>query len=541
MAENIEKTDYGIRYRVIKLEKNKYMLYPIKLEKGELFGFDFVTDEETTPTLASKKSLNEKYVIGSIYTLEDLRTIYSSFEEEKEELEESFLSEYFYEDIKDKFIYVETDDKKEIKSTLDIDIAFHQQKEEDVTYEYNKDIASVILNEDALDNLLKTEDIKELKLLLQKYQKLVNSFKDYSSKNSITKVKVVNGRIEEIDVNTPVKEKVRTQESVKRDKSIPSDFSYQGLRDYIKEYVFGQDSSIDTFAQKLYMNITAEKGENIDSILLVGPTGTGKTETIEAASRYLDIPYFAYNASNLNAEGIVGTSIENVLYSLYEMSGRDLERAERGIVFLDEYDKLNDSELDTKTILKNILLTFNGGGKFPISINNTEITFDTLMTNKIYAGVFRRIEETDNKSIGFISSTNKKSEYIESDIRKRIINKGYFTLEELSRISTLLPYKELDRETKIRILKESKLSTLAQKKQRYKRQFNLDIELSDDFINSIMEKLDKSETGMRSLNNILKGIMDCAEKEIIIAQPSQYKKLVLTKDTVDNPNKFELY
>ena len=119
------------------------------------------------------------------------------------------------------------------------------------------------------------------------------------------------------------------------------------------------------------------------------------------------------------------------------------------------------------------------------------------------------------------------------------IENGYFTLEELSRISTILPYKELDRDTKIKILKESKLSTLAQKKSRYKRQFNLDIETTDDFIDAIIEKLDKSETGMRSLNNILKKIMDCAEKEIITTN-NQYKKLVLTKNTVDNPTKFEL-
>ena len=161
------------------------------------------------------------------------------------------------------------------------------------------------------------------------------------------------------------------------------------------------------------------------------------------------------------------------------------------------------------------------------------------MTNKIYAGVFRRIEESNNKVIGFASSSNENKECDESDIRKRIIDKNYFTLEELSRISTILPYHELDRETKIRILKESKLSTLAQKKSRYKRQFGLDIELKEDFINAIIEKLDKSETGMRSLNNILKKIMDCAEKEIITTN-NQYKKLVLTKNTVDNPTKFEL-
>lgn len=553
MSEIIDEKDYAVKYRVISLKKNKYLLYPENLEKGELCGYDFVTENGMTPILDRQKSLNEKYVIGQVYSADDLRLIYEDFEDGKpaDKLDNDFLGDYYYTDSKDKIIYVETNDKKEIQNTLTIDLAFMQQKEEDATYLYNKDIAAVILNSDSLDTLLKTEDIKELKLLLNKYRKLVNSFKDYYDKDGITKVKVVNGKIDEIETNRDIKGQDNFKSKVdidistktKKDKSVLGDFSYIGLRNYIKEYVFGQDETIDTLAQKLYMNITAEKGENIDSILLVGPTGTGKTETIEAASRYaseyLDIPYFAYNASNLNAEGIVGTSIENVLNSLYEMAGKDIEKAQRGIVFLDEYDKLNDSDLDTKTILKNILLTFNGGGKFSITSNHNEYTFDTSMTNKIYAGVFRRIEESNNKVIGFTTPTNKNIECSESDIRKRIIDKKYFTLEELSRISTILPYYELDRDTKIRILKESKLSTLAQKKSRYKRQFGLDIELTEDFINAIIEKLDKSETGMRSLNNILKTIMDCAEKEIISTN-NQYKKLVLTRNTVDNPSKFDL-
>lgn len=552
MSEIIDEKEYAVKYRVIPLQKNKYILYPVKLEKGELCGYDFVTEKEMTPILDRKKSLNEKYVVGQVYSIDDLRLIYEDFDEgkPKEELDDEFLENYYYTDSKDKIIYVETNDQKEIQDTLTIDLAFMQQKEEFATYLYNKDTAAVLLNDDALNTLLETEDLKELKLLLNKYRKLVKSLKDYHDEG-ITKVKVVNGKIDEIETNRNIKDTkiltpkvdINVSTQTKKDTSVPSDFSYVGLRDYIKEYVFGQDEVIDTLAQKLYMNITAEKGENIDSILLVGPTGTGKTETVEAASRYaskyLDIPYFAYNASNLNAEGIVGTSIENVLNSLYEMAGKDIEKAQRGIVFLDEYDKLNDSELDTKTILKNILLTFNGGGKFPITANHNEFTFDTSMTNKIYAGVFRRIEESNNKVIGFASSSNENKECDESDIRKRIIDKNYFTLEELSRISTILPYHELDRETKIRILKESKLSTLAQKKSRYKRQFGLDIELKEDFINAIIEKLDKSETGMRSLNNILKKIMDCAEKEIITTN-NQYKKLVLTKNTVDNPTKFEL-
>ena len=528
MTENIEKNEYAVKYRVIPLNENRYILFPVKLQKGGLKGNNFITSEETIPTLDKPKSLKEKYVIGAVYSADDLRLIYDDFEEEK--LDDDFLGEFYFTDEKEKIIYAETDNNNEIKNITTIDLGFIKQKEENAIYQYDKDVAAVVLNEDALDTLLKTDDIKELKLLLQKYRQLVNSFKDYSDKNGVTRVKVIDGKIDEIETNMNVSGNLTTIdidipcETVKKDEPIATDFSYQGLRDYIKEYVFGQDEAIDTFAQKLYMNCTAIKGEPVESILLVGPTGTGKTETIEAAGRYLNIPYFAYNASNLNAEGIKGTSVENVLCSLYELAGKDLAKAQRGLVFFDEFDKLNDSELETKTILKNILLTFNGGGKFPIVTDKYNLTFDTLMTNKVYAGVFQRIADSKKLAIGFGEQQKVDSENTESDIRRKIIEKKYFTLEELSRISTILPYHELDRETKIRILKESKLSTLVQKKKRYKRQFGLDIELTDDFIDAIIEKLDNTETGMRSLNNILKRIMDCAEKQIILTPTPQYKK-----------------
>ena len=550
MAESIE-TEFAVKYRVIPLHKNKYILFPVEVEKGELCGYDFVTDKNMIPILDRKKALNEKYVIGPvIYTTDELRLLYGDFEDGKpdEELDEEFLKKYHYADSKEKLIYVETNDDKEITGTLTIDLAVMQQPEEIATYSYNKDVAAVILNEDALDALLKVVDIKEIKLLLKKYRKLVESFKDYHDNDGVTKVRVKNGKIEQIDTGATITELENIQPitnidvaiSTKKDSPLRTDFTYQGLRDAIKEYVFGQDEAIDTFAQKLFMNVTAEEGEPVDSILFVGPTGVGKTETVEAAARYLQIPYFPYNASNLNAEGIVGTSIENVLTSLYEMAGGDLARAQRGIVFFDEFDKLNDSDLNTKTIIRNILLTFNGGGKFPI-VKGEKVcyTFDTSMTNKIYAGVFQRIADTKRKTIGF-GEQQQFSDLSESDIRKRIIDKNYFTLEELSRISTILPFYELDRDTKIRILKESKLSTLAQKKRRYKRQFGLDIDLSDDFVDAVIEKLDNSETGMRSLNNVLKQILDCAEKQIILEPDKKYKTLVLTKKTVDNPNEFDL-
>ena len=114
MEEFIEEKDFAVKYRVIRLEKNKYILYPIKLQKGELCGFDFVTEEEMVPILNRPKSMKEKYVTGAVYSSDDLRLLYGDFEDGKpdDSIDEKFLGEYFFNDSKEKIIYVETNDSK---------------------------------------------------------------------------------------------------------------------------------------------------------------------------------------------------------------------------------------------------------------------------------------------------------------------------------------------------------------------------------------------------------------------------------------------
>ena len=286
------------------------------------------------------------------------------------------------------------------------------------------------------------------------------------------------------------------------------------------------------------MNYTAEEGEIIESILLVGPTGTGKTETIRAASSYLGLPFAEVNASNLVPQGIKGMSIEDVLLELYAKAGKDLKKAERGIVFLDEFDKLKEGDAEIKGPVKNILLTFTSGGTFPI--DGEDFSFNSAMVNKVYAGVFERINER-RKQVGFNSNLQSLEPLgSEDDIRKKIIGKGYYTLEELSRISCVLGYDEIDRETKKQILMNSKLSEFAKKKNRYKRQFGIDLIADETYIDALLDSIEKSATGMRSVNNLVKRSINEAEKKLLEEETSGLKKLVLTKDTVEDSKKFIL-
>ena len=532
--------EYGIKYRVIKLPKKSYILFPVSLEKIQTDINGIIEEKQPIPLLYDGKDLQKsRFVIDNCFALDELEFIYDYAGDE------FFLSEYFYDDYKDTLIYIEMSENKSL-SKYKININTLKEGKLDVSYLLDNNVPSIILNENSLKEVLESNDIRQVRIILEKYRHLVTAFKEYTKKG-ITKINVRNGKVRSLETTRKIETDRRTERVITEKKNTnsssnksrnQSDVSYEGLRKAIKEKVFGHDEAIDTFAQKLYMNYTAEEKDTVESILLVGPTGTGKTETVKAACEYLDIPNFSVNASNIVPQGIKGMSIEDVILGLFEAANYDEKKAERGLIFLDEFDKLNESDMDIKSAVKNILLTFTAGGTFPIDNDRYAFNFNSSMVQKVYAGVFQDIVEKP-KTLGFMSKEIIPSLGTEEEMREKIIGKGYFSLEELTRISTILGFEELDRETKKRILLYSKLSEFAKKKERYKRQFDIDLYVDDSYIDAILDTISNSATGMRSVNNYVKRTIDVAERSIL-SNEGKYKKLVLTKDTVLNPNKFDM-
>ena len=524
--------EYGIKYRVIPLGEEKYICLPISLVEGEDKGTIFVTDKGTYSLGFESKSFKNPFVIMKTYALDELEYLYDISGEE------DFLKNYFFEERKNTILYIDTSNKGKVHcNEINLDVIHKFNKE--FAFVLNKDLPAIVLNEQALEEIRQAKSLKEVELLIERYKTQMINYEKFYQKKGITKVNIVDGKIDSIEVDRNI-EKKKAPEPSKKLVENSKDVSYQGLRDYLKERIYGHDEELDTIAQILYMNYTAEKGEAVESILLVGPTGTGKTETIRAASSYLGIPSIETNASNIVPQGIKGMSIEDVISELYERAGQDLEKAQRGLVFLDEFDKLNDSTLDIKSAVKNILLTFTAGGVFPVDNDQHHFTFDSSMTNKIYAGVFDRIHE-QHRNIGFGKElTRDNFSESDSEIRRKIVEKHYFTLEELTRISTILGYNDLDREIKRRILLENKYGEFYKKKKRYQRQFGIDMIADETFVDAILDRIERQETGMRSVNNIVKKTLNDAERAILEGEHQGYKKLVLTRDTVESPKKFDL-
>jgi len=530
------KSKYAIKYLVNKLTDEYYTLIPYELIKGDDAEDRFITDNgKSYHYCLNMSDLRCKYVVDMIKTEEELEIEFDALNDK-----EDTFADLFYEINKKTFYFIDKSECKEkgclIKYSLDLPLICEDDKK--MIYYMDQGIPNCVLNQNAVDEILNAKSAKEKNALLHKYQQYLSSIKKQYDLKGVSRISIVNNKVEYFDIDGNVKVMdVKAPEVMKKTgkEFSESDISYKGLSNYIKQRIIGHDDAIDTFAQKLYMNYTAVQGEVVDSILFAGPTGTGKTETVRAASAYLNSPMFEINASNLVPQGIKGISIEDVIIGLYEASGCSIQKAERGIVFLDEFDKLNSSDLDIKTAVKNILLTFTSGGTFPVQTDHYNFMYNSLMTNKVYAGVFERISKVQNP-IGFNPSTNiSQALGNDEELRKKIMDKKYFTQEELSRISTILAFDELTKEQKKLAVMNSETSILKQKQKRYLRQFGLDLIVNDDFYDALFEQLPKNTTGMRGVYNLLGRILSEIEKFILEGNTNNAKEFVLTRKQAENP------
>ena len=288
------------------------------------------------------------------------------------------------------------------------------------------------------------------------------------------------------------------------------------------------------------MNYTATDEDRVESMLIVGPTGTGKTETLRVVSQYLSIPFKEVNTPNLVPQGIVGTSLEDCLYSLIVQSGGDLARAARGILFFDEIDKLGKDKSDQKATIKEVLLKFLEGDEYTFTQDRETYTIKTNKITKILAGAFTRIFEQTANPIGFNAvSTNLAKEVRPDQVKDLIREKEYFGIELLDRIKIPIIYHDLDEETKKRILLESKLSEYLLKKRRYERQFGVELIAENSYIEAIFQLIADQRDSIRILNNTVYNTLESAEYELC-TRNHRGKRLILTRDTVENPEHFTL-
>lgn len=306
------------------------------------------------------------------------------------------------------------------------------------------------------------------------------------------------------------------------------------IKEKLDDYVIGQDYAKKVISVAVYNHYKRVATGTMDDIeieksnmLMIGPTGCGKTYLVKTLARLLDVPLAIADATSLTEAGYIGDDIESVVSKLLAAAGNDTERAEKGIIFIDEIDKIakkkntTSRDVSGESVQQGMLKLLEGADvEVPVGANskNAMVPLTTINTRNILficGGAFPDLEEiikerlTKQSSMGFnaqLKDAFDKEENLLSRVTVEDIRKFGMIPEFIGRLPIIFTLQGLTKDMLVKILTEPKNAILKQ----YQKLLELDevkLEFADDALDAIAEKAMKKDTGARALRSIIEEFM----------------------------------